>query len=94
MRKTIFIFTTLIVALLLLFQLSKYCLVYTNTTTEIIISIVVFLFLSMELFINKKRHPQINVSESLIDKEKIKALSINLILKYYSASLKDFLIGK
>jgi ATP/maltotriose-dependent transcriptional regulator MalT len=74
MRKPIFIFTMLIVTLLVLFQLSKYRLVYNNTTTEIIITL---LFLSIELFINKKIHPQINVSESLINKDKIKALSIS-----------------
>ncbi len=78
MRKTIFIFTTLIVALLALFQLSKYSLVYNNSTTEIIIAIIAVIFLSIGLFINKSRNKQTNVSESLIDEEKIKALSISI----------------
>ena len=78
MRKTIFIFTTLIVALLVLFQLSKYSLVYNNSKTEIIIAIIAVIFLSIGLFINKSRNKQTNVSESLIDEEKIKALSISI----------------
>jgi DNA-binding NarL/FixJ family response regulator len=57
--------------------LRKYSLVYNNTTTEIIIAIVAVIFLSIGLFINKNRNQQTNVSESLIDKEKNKALSIS-----------------
>ena len=67
----------LIVALLVLFQLHKYSLVYNNITTEIIIAIVAVIFLGIGLFINKSRNQQTNASKSLIDEEKIKALSIS-----------------
>ncbi len=83
----------LIVALLVLFQLHKYNLVYNNITTEIIIAIVAVIFLGIGLFINKSRNQQTNASKSLIDKEKIKALSISKreyeVLQFISKGLSN-----
>ena len=83
----------LIVALLVLFQLHKYSLVYNNITTEIIIAIVAVIFLGIGLFINKSRNQQTNASKSLIDEEKIKALSISKreyeVLQFISKGLSN-----
>ncbi len=83
----------LIVALLVLFQLHKYNLVYNNITTEIIIAIVAVIFLGIGLFINKSRNQQTNASKSVIDKEKIKALSISKreyeVLQFISKGLSN-----
>jgi len=54
MKKTIFVFALLIIALLLLFQISKYALVSGNLTTEIIVAVIAIVFFFVGVYINKK----------------------------------------
>ena len=77
MKKTIFSFTALIVALLLLFQLSKYSLVYNNIRAELIITIIALIFLLIGLYINKRRNQESTPNATSIDKEKIDVLEIS-----------------
>ena len=54
MKKTILVFSALIVALLVLFQLSKYTLVSGNLNIEIIIGIIAVIFFFIGVYMNKK----------------------------------------
>lgn len=77
MKKTVLIFTALVVALLILFQLSKYSVLSGNTTIETIIAVIAILFFGIGVWINKrvlhqkKRHPQ------KINHKKIKELGLS-----------------
>jgi len=55
MKKTIFIFATLIIALLILFQLSKFSIMQGNSSIEFIIAAIAIIFLFIGIYINKKR---------------------------------------
>ncbi|OUR93958.1 helix-turn-helix transcriptional regulator [Flavobacteriales bacterium 34_180_T64] len=76
MKKTILIFSSLIIALLLFFQLSKYALISGNMKIEITIAIIAILFFFVGIYINKKslRKP-LNPNYS-IDQKKIQELEI------------------
>ncbi len=77
MKKTILVFGLLILALLLLFQFSKYALISSHLTIEIIIAVIAIVFFSIGVFLNKKSlHQKTNNSEA-IDYEKIKELEIS-----------------
>jgi len=52
MKKTVFVFSTLIISILALFQLSKYAFVSGDTSIEIIIAVVAVVFLAIGLYIN------------------------------------------
>lgn len=54
MKKTILIFTLLIVAFLLLFQISKYSLFFGKTSIEFTIAIIAVIFFVVGIYINKK----------------------------------------
>ncbi len=54
MKKTILVFSALIVALLVLFQLSKYTLISGNLNIEIIIGIIAVIFFFIGVYMNKK----------------------------------------
>jgi len=76
MKKTIIVFTLLIIALLLLFQMSKYAMVSGNLTTEIIIAIIAVVFFFIGVYINKKSlHKNLKPSTE-IDRNKISELEI------------------
>ncbi|WP_343487213.1 response regulator transcription factor [Allomuricauda sp. d1] len=77
MKKTIFIFSTLIVALLILFRLSEYAFLVGDTSIELIIAIVAIVFLGIGLYINKKRAETIPRKDGEIDAKKIKELGIS-----------------
>jgi DNA-binding NarL/FixJ family response regulator len=76
-KKTIVIYGALIVALLALFQLSKYSLMYSQDITELVIVIIAVIFLGIGLFINKKRNSQLAPLTNSIDEAKIKELGIS-----------------
>ncbi|SEM05900.1 regulatory protein, luxR family [Aquimarina amphilecti] len=77
MQKTIFIFGALVLALLVLFQLSKYSLVSGNTSIEFIIAGIAIVFFVIGIIINKKvLYKEKNNSEE-IDHEKIKTLGLS-----------------
>lgn len=76
MRKTIFIFSLLILALFFLFEISKYALVFSDLRTEIIIGVIAVVFFFIGVYINKK-----SLSKSIpvsveIDYKKIEELNI------------------
>lgn len=78
MKKTVFIFSALIVALLVLFQLSKYTYASDPTSIEIIIAMVAVIFLTLGIYINKKiLNKSIASSHQKINTDKIKELGIS-----------------
>ncbi len=77
MKKTVIIFSLLILALLLLFKVGNYQLISGNTTTEIIMSIIAIIFFLIGIFIHKKSRPTIAEQTHEIDHEKIKKLEIS-----------------
>lgn len=97
MKKTIFAFSSLIIALLVFFQISKYSYLSGTASIELIIALVALLFLGIGFYLNKKRH--ITESEKLeeIDLEKIKELGISEreyeVLVHISKGLSNKEIG-
>lgn len=79
MRKTVFIFGALIVALLTLFQLSKYSIASGDLQIEIAIGVIAVIFFIIGVYVNKKSlHSQILESEDEeINEQKIVALGIS-----------------
>ena len=76
MKKTVFVFSALIVSLLLLFQLGEYSFLSGSTSFEIIISIIALIFLGIGLYINKRKN-QLQPSTASINYQKIKVLGIS-----------------
>lgn len=76
MKKTIIVFSLLILALLLLFQISTYSVVSGNFKIEFAIAIIAVVFLLVGIYINKKtlNKPAIPINE--INHQKIKDLEI------------------
>ncbi|AXT57628.1 response regulator transcription factor [Aquimarina sp. MMG015] len=77
MKKTIFIFGALVLALLILFQLSKYSLVSGNTSIEFIIAGIAIVFFVIGIIINKKVLHREKSNSKEIDHEKIKTLGLS-----------------
>ncbi|WP_027393321.1 MULTISPECIES: response regulator transcription factor [Aquimarina] len=77
MKKTIFIFGALVLALLLLFQLSKYSLVSGHTSIEFIIAGIAIVFFVIGIIINKKVLHREKSNSKEIDHEKIKTLGLS-----------------
>ncbi len=77
MRKTIFIFAALIVALLALFRLSKYSIISGNTATEIVIAVVAIIFFILGVYIHKKIAPKQKNLVLEIDNDKIQELGLS-----------------
>lgn len=77
MKKTILVFGLLILALLLLFQFSKYTLITGDLSIEFLIAIIAIVFFFVGVFINRKslRTP-VNTSKE-INYQKIKDLEIS-----------------
>lgn len=77
MKKTIFVFSALIIALLTLFQVSKYSVATGNFRIEIIITLIAVFFFSVGVFYNKKVNKNIHKETSKeINTQKIKELEI------------------
>ena len=68
MKKTILVFAALILALLVLFQLSTYSVVYGNLNIEIIIVVIALVFFFIGMYLNKKRSQQPSVSTEINQK--------------------------
>ncbi|WP_420571625.1 response regulator transcription factor [Kordia sp.] len=85
MKKTVFIFATLIIALLALFQLSKFSVIRGDTTLEFSIAAVAIVFFFIGIYINKKRKQSENDAETYsaeakkpkIDHKKIESLGLS-----------------
>ena len=77
MKKTVFIFSSLIIALLTLFQLSKYSYMAGSTSIELIIVLVALIFLFIGFYLNKRNPAGANTNSKDIDLERIKSLGIS-----------------
>ena len=77
MKKTILIFTLLVIAILFLFQISKYTLLFKNSSIEIIIAIIAIVFFIIGIFINKKSLQKDDNITVKIDQQKIETLEIS-----------------
>lgn len=76
MKKTIFVFGLLILAILLLFHFSKYAVISGDLNVEVVVAIIAVVFFFVGIYINKRSlHKPILASE--IDYEKIKELEIS-----------------
>ncbi len=67
----------MILALLLLFQISKYSLATGNSSSEWVIAIVAIVFFVIGIYLNKRSLHQKTASTPEIDQEKIEALGIS-----------------
>ena len=77
MKKTILVFGLLILALLLLFQFSKYSIISGDLESEYLMAFIAIIFLGIGLFINKKTEKRLTGSDSNIDIQKIEDLGLS-----------------
>ncbi|MEM8507140.1 MAG: response regulator transcription factor [Bacteroidota bacterium] len=77
MKKTIFVFSTLILSLLVLFRISEYAFLMGDTSIELIIATVAVVFLGLGLYINTKRETEMPNAPQAVDSRKIEALGIS-----------------
>ncbi|MFC4221357.1 response regulator transcription factor [Flagellimonas marina] len=77
MKKTIFVFSALIVALLILFQLSKYAYWSGDISIEIIIAIIAVIFFFIGIYINKKSLRNKENVDPAINLKKVEELGIS-----------------
>lgn len=77
MKKTVLVFGLLILAITLLFQLSKYALISNNLRIEIVISIIAVVFFFVGIYIHKKSIQAPTLSSTAINHKKIEALEIS-----------------
>jgi len=75
MKKTIIVFSLLIVAFIVLFKASKYSIYYGKTSIELVAIIIAIVFLITGIYLNKKSlHKKITIK---IDTNKINELTIS-----------------
>ncbi|GAB4159419.1 MAG: hypothetical protein Tsb0033_13950 [Winogradskyella sp.] len=98
MKKTILVFGLLILAILLLFQFSKYTLTTGDVRTEIVVSIIALTFFLIGIYINKKSLHKKASNLPEIDESKIKELELTTreyeVLQYVSKGLSNKEIGE
>lgn len=93
MKKTIFVFGSIIVAVLLLFQLSKYSVVNGDFALEFILVIIAGSFFVIGVYVYKTFYQKTSSSNTEIDLKKIKSLEITdreyEVLKLISQGLSN-----
>ncbi len=77
MKKTILVFSALIIALLALFQLSQYTLQTGDISIEIIIAVIAVLFFFIGTYINKKSRNKESLQDYEINYKAIEDLEIS-----------------
>ncbi|WP_103865359.1 response regulator transcription factor [Aquimarina sp. I32.4] len=77
MKKTIFIFTSLIIALLAIFQINKYHLISQDVSMQFVIATIAVVFFIIGSVISKKTSHSITVSSQEINQAKIDELGIS-----------------
>ena len=77
MKKTIFVFSALIVSLLLLFQMGQYSIISKDMNVEIVIAVVAVVFFVIGIYINKKSLHKNRLEPVEIDSKKIEELEIS-----------------
>ncbi|SDQ21152.1 response regulator transcription factor [Flagellimonas zhangzhouensis] len=75
MKKTVFVFSALIIALLLLFKLSRYAYLSGDLSIEIVIGVIAIVFFVVGIYINKKSLQK--EKNHFIDHKKIEELGIS-----------------
>ena len=76
-KKTVFVFSTLILSLLILFQISEYAFLMGDTSIEFVIAVVAVVFLGIGLYINKNKGKPLLPETKEVDKGKIEELGIS-----------------
>lgn len=98
MKKTVLVFGLLIIALLILFQLSKFSVLSGDLKIETIIAIIALVFFFIGVFIHKKSIYKKPIPTHSIDKHKIEELEITTreyeVLKHISEGLSNKEIGE
>ncbi|MBL4605436.1 MAG: response regulator transcription factor [Flavobacteriaceae bacterium] len=98
MKKTVFIFSALIIALLLLFQISTYSISSGNLTIELVIALVAVFFFFIGVYFNHKSKKKGHQTTQEIDYQKIKSLEITTreyeVLEHISLGLSNKEIGE
>ena len=98
MKKTILVFGLLILALIMLFQFSKYTITSGDASTEIVVSVIAIVFFFVGIYINKKSLSKSRSEVLEIDHNKIKYLEITEreyeVLKCISEGLSNEEIGE
>lgn len=77
MKKTILVFALLILALLLLFQFSKYAVISGDLNSEIVIAIIAIVFFFVGVYLNKKSLQKQHTNSTDINHTKIEDLEIS-----------------
>lgn len=77
MKKTILVFALLIVALFTIFNISKYSIIFGNTSIEYVITIIAVVFFVIGIYINKKSLHQYKKATTEVDTKKIEELEIS-----------------
>ena len=77
MKKTIVVFGLLILALLLLFQFSKYAVISGDLNSEFAIAIIAIVFFFVGVYLNKKSLQKQKTTSEDINHKKIKDLDIS-----------------
>nr|WP_298995199.1 response regulator transcription factor [uncultured Allomuricauda sp.] len=77
MKKTVFVFSSLIVALLVLFKLSEYSYRSGNLNIELLLSAIAILFFIIGIYINKKGLVKRGANPFEIDFKKLETLGIS-----------------
>ena len=77
MKKTILVFGLLILALLLLFQFSKYAIISGDLKVELIVAAIAIVFFFVGVYINKKSLHKSTSPVTDINHQKIKELDIS-----------------
>lgn len=77
MKKTVFAFSGIIIALLALFRLSKYSYATGDISIEIIIAVVALVFLSIGIYLNKKSLHKTPFPSTKINHKKVEKLGIS-----------------
>ncbi len=77
MKKTVLLFGILILAILTLFQLSKYSVVTGDLSIELIIAVMAIVFFFIGIYINKKVYRTSIKKKAEVNSKKIKELQIS-----------------
>jgi len=98
MKKTILVFSLLIISLLLLFQLSQYTMISGDLNSEIVVAIIAVVFFFVGVYLNKKSlHKPLETSTE-INHKKTEELEISKreyeVLQSISEGLSNKEIGE
>lgn len=77
MRKTVILFGTLALALVLFFKISTYILIQGNTNIELILVLVALIFFFTGIYLNKKSLQKKDDATSNVDLNKVQKLEIS-----------------